>query len=568
MSVPSFTVTSPLTMRLLRRLLLLSVALILIIAGLRAAWEYRQKLAEADQHLSTIKSAELKSLANSLWEVNTEQLALQLEGMINIPGINYAAVVDEDKVVVERGQSKTKDVLVHEAALVRQHDGRPVRLGSLRIQIDLGLARSQALRAALISLGFDTGMVALVSLAIFLLTRNMISQHLTALARHFQSTRISPKESNMRELRLDKKWAGDELDILCMAVNHMQQDLASTYTQALASDQEARSQARFPEENPNPVLRVGPDGLLRFANKASRNVLTEQQCVLGLPLPEPYRVNILAALSSKAMVEFEVAHDARTFAFVARLVPPEGYVNLYGMDITLRKEAMDVVKRSLAEKEILLKEIHHRVKNNLQIISSLLFLQMEYVSLPQDKELFTESQKRIQAMALVHEELYGAQDLSSVDMRQYVPRLVERVLTSADIPVQLNCQVDKILLPVTRSIPCGLILNELVMNAVKHAFRLGNSAQAEGRLRVSLLCEGVLLVLEVEDNGPGLPEGFDITETPTLGMTLVSSLSEQLAGQISAHSTPAGALFRLEMPLGDACLTASQPPNAQAEERS
>ena len=122
MSVPSFTVTSPLTMRLLRRLLLLSVALILIIAGLRAAWEYRQKLAEADQHLSTIKSAELKSLANSLWEVNTEQLALQLEGMINIPGINYAAVVDEDKVVVERGQSKTKDVLVHEAALVRQHD--------------------------------------------------------------------------------------------------------------------------------------------------------------------------------------------------------------------------------------------------------------------------------------------------------------------------------------------------------------------------------------------------------------------------------------------------------------
>jgi len=101
-------------------------------------------------------------------------------------------------------------------------------------------------------------------------------------------------------------------------------------------------------------------------------------------------------------------------------------------------------------------------------------------------------------------------------------------------------------LPVTRSIPCGLILNELVMNAVKHAFRPGVQNSAMGVLRVSLRREDFWLVLEVEDNGPGLPPDFDISATPTLGMTLVSSLTEQLGGEVSAHNAkPSGARFRL-----------------------
>lgn len=217
-----------------------------------------------------------------------------------------------------------------------------------------------------------------------------------------------------------------------------------------------------------------------------------------------------------------------------------------------RLRAERAIAASLLEKEILLKEIHHRVKNNLQIISSLLFLQMEYVRLPEDRELFSESQKRIQAMALVHEELYGSDDLSSVEMNEYVPRLVERVLAGANIPVRVECQVDHIQLPVTRSIPCGLILNELVMNAVKHAFRPDGQSQPMGILRVGLRREDRSLVLVVEDNGPGLPQNFDISDTPTLGMTLISSLTEQLGGRISTHNASPGARFRLEIPQEDA----------------
>jgi two-component sensor histidine kinase len=547
-SIPEFTVTSPLTMRLLRRLLLLSLVLILALAGLRAWWEYRQVLSGAGQQLDRIAHTEARPLASSLWDINTEQVTLHVEGIVNLPGISYAAVVDQDRMVAERGTPQDKDVLKRTIPLTRQHEGRTVQLGQLVLQADLAQAHERALNSAYVSLAFSTGMGTMLCLAMFLLTRSMVSRHLSMAAQHFQTQRVSQGALEFRELRMNKKWAGDELDILCLAVNRMQENLASVYAQACMADQEAKSQARFPQENPNPVLRVGARGQLHFANQASQGFLSAIGADPGLPMPEPYGSIARTANATGEVQYFEAEFDGRAYAFAARPIQPDGYVNIYGMDITLRQKAMDSIQRSLAEKEILLKEIHHRVKNNLQIISSLLFLQMEYVSLPQDRELFTESQKRIQAMALVHEELYGAEDFSSVDMREYVPRLTERVLAGADIPVRLECLVDDILLPVTRSIPCGLILNELVMNAVKHAFRPRIVGRDEGFLRVSLRREPGLLVLEVQDNGPGLPQDFDITATPTLGMTLVSSLSDQLGGRVSARNDSEGATFRLEMP--------------------
>lgn len=552
MTGPAYTVTSPLTSRLLRRILLLSFVLTLLLAGVRAWWEYGQKLAEADRLLTSVEATQAKSLASSLWDVDTEHLVIQLEGMVTLSPITYAAVREHERLVAERGTPTEQNVLVREVPLVREHEGRPVHLGTLVLQADLAVARGQALRAAYLSMAHSVFMVGLVSLAIFVLTRFMISRHLAAAAEHFQTLRVNPAGGRLEVLRMDKRWAGDELDVLCLAVNTMQENLASIYAQACQAERQAKGLARFPEENPNPVLRLDQQGLLTYANKASKDFLAHMGCAVGQPLPEQYRAMAQTSLDSGEVQHFEIAFGGRIYAFVVRPVLSEGYVNLYGMDITLREEATDAIRRSLAEKEILLKEIHHRVKNNLQIISSLLFLQMEYVSLPQDRELFTESQKRIQAMALVHEELYGAEDLSSVNMRDYVPRLVERVLAGADIPIRLECQVEEVRLPVTRSIPCGLILNELVMNAVKHAFRPGApdvSGRAAGVLRVSLRREAAALVFEVEDNGPGLPPDFDIRANPTLGMTLVSSLTEQLGGEVSAHSaSPTGARFRLAIP--------------------
>lgn len=552
MTTPAFTVTAPLSLRLLRRLLLLSLALVLVLAGLRAWWEYRQVLADADAVLDTVMAAEVKPLSNSLWEMNHEQMRLHLEGVVGNDAVNYAAVMEQDNVVASVGKWKDRNTLERSTPLKHTHQGRSIELGQLVAQADLDLARGRALRAAVVSLSFSTVMGVILCLGMFLLIRSMVSRHLTEAAEHFQNLRMNPAGLTLSELRLNKKWAGDELDILCLAVNHMQENLARTYIQARLADSEAKSQARFPEENPNPVLRVGGQGQLLFANQASQGFLTAIGAIPGQPVPEPYFSMVREALASGSMPEFEIEFEGRSFAFKARPILPEGYVNLYGLDITLRKKALEDVQRSLEEKEILLKEIHHRVKNNLQIISSLLFLQMEYVRQPEDRELFSESQRRIQAMALVHEELYGAKDFASVNMSEYVPRLVERVLCGAQMPVLLECGVEDIRLPVTRSIPCGLVLNELAMNAVKHAFRpdggQGGAARERGRLWVSLRRVGGKLVLEVEDDGPGLPPGFDIAAAPSLGMTLISSLASQLSGEVAAMNSAVGALFRLTFP--------------------
>jgi|GEM_PF-3609059 Signal transduction histidine kinase len=210
-----------------------------------------------------------------------------------------------------------------------------------------------------------------------------------------------------------------------------------------------------------------------------------------------------------------------------------------------RDEAEREVRAALQEKTILLKELHHRVKNNIQIVSSLLMLQAEHVADPRDRELFEASRKRLGSMAMVHESLYASTDLSLVDMRGYVRRLVEQLLGGSDPPVRLTLELEDVRLPLVQCVPCGLLLNELVMNAMKHAF----TGAATPTLRVLLRTEGGMLELAVEDNGPGLPEGFTLGGHASLGMLLVESLTRQLHGEAAAGNVPGGgARFSLRFP--------------------
>jgi two-component sensor histidine kinase len=380
----------------------------------------------------------------------------------------------------------------------------------------------------------------------------MFSRHLTAMAGHFQTLETDDPAAGLRPLTLRKAWKGDELDVLCLAINAMQENLSRTYAKSQQAERTAESQARFPKENPNPVLRVSAEGVLTQANDASRGFIDHLGCSLGQRIPEECFAPLREALVSGRVCEMEARYEGRTFAFAVRPLPDQGYVNLYGLDVTERMQALEAVQHSLHEKEILLKEIHHRVKNNMQVISSLLFLQMEHVSNPADRELFAESQKRIQAMALVHEELYGAADLASVSMPDYVARLVERVLAGASVPVRPVFGIEAVCLPITRSIPCGLALNEMVMNAVKHGFPPGGPCAGEPVLRVELRESAGEYGLLVEDNGPGLPAGFDINATPTLGMTLLTGLAKQLGGDVTARTPPGGgASFLLRFPVSE-----------------
>jgi two-component sensor histidine kinase len=200
----------------------------------------------------------------------------------------------------------------------------------------------------------------------------------------------------------------------------------------------------------------------------------------------------------------------------------------------------------LREKVILLKEIHHRVKNNLQIINSLLYLRANGIRDADTRALFVESQNRVLAMALAHEELYRSPDLSRINMRDYVARLVDRVLASASLDVETTFDLEAVLLVPDEAIPCGLLLDELLMNAIKHAF----SKRGFGKLEVTLRISGEEFELVVADDGPGLDPFLLEGTGGGLGFIIVRGLAEQLHGKISVGSGP-GARFKLSFPLAE-----------------
>jgi two-component sensor histidine kinase len=199
-------------------------------------------------------------------------------------------------------------------------------------------------------------------------------------------------------------------------------------------------------------------------------------------------------------------------------------------EIAERIQAEERIQASLKEKEVLLKEIHHRVKNNLQIISSLLNLQGQQIEDPQIVGALRDSQNRVRSMALIHEQLYGAHDLARIDFGAYIHQLASHLFRSyrADSKVALDLKVEEINLRIDEAIPCGLILNELVSNALKHAFPDGRA----GRIQVALGVDGGQVALAVSDDGVGLPEGFDHRTSTSLGLQLVNSLVSQLDGEV------------------------------------
>ncbi|MDQ7054266.1 MAG: histidine kinase dimerization/phosphoacceptor domain -containing protein [candidate division KSB1 bacterium] len=202
-----------------------------------------------------------------------------------------------------------------------------------------------------------------------------------------------------------------------------------------------------------------------------------------------------------------------------------------GRDISERKIAEKQIQKSLAEKVVLLKEIHHRVKNNLQIISSLLNLQLKGVEDEKVWQMIQECQHRIRTIALIHEMLYQSPDLARVDFASYVRQLVNYLMASYSRLVQnihIDIDVDSVFLPVDRAIPCGLILNELLSNAIKHAFQ----GKPSGQIQLQFNRQNGWCELIMQDNGVGLHKRKNQENSGGLGMHLVQTLTEQLHGQL------------------------------------
>jgi PAS domain S-box-containing protein len=200
-------------------------------------------------------------------------------------------------------------------------------------------------------------------------------------------------------------------------------------------------------------------------------------------------------------------------------------------DITDLKKADKLIKESLKEKETLLKEIHHRVKNNLMVISSLLNLQADYVKDKASYEMFMESKNRARSMAIIHERLYQSINLREIDFAEYMRTLsMELYRTYVSNPELIKINMDLMSVPVdiNIAIPCGLILNELVSNALKHAF----PPDTKGDLNIKFHSQDGILIMEVGDDGIGFPEDIDFKDTDSLGLKLVNVLTGQIDGEI------------------------------------
>lgn len=218
------------------------------------------------------------------------------------------------------------------------------------------------------------------------------------------------------------------------------------------------------------------------------------------------------------------------------------------VDITERLRAQRHLQNALREKTVLLNEVHHRVKNNLQLVSSLLNLQATHTADPQLRAILGESQSRVRAMALTHQLLYERKDYSRIDLGDYLGRLVQLLISSyrernAHITVRKTLPSETQYLDFERVIPCGLVVNELVTNAFKHAFPDARG----GEIHIALHAADGELELVVADDGAGLPAGFDLGGVTSLGLQLVPLLVDQLGGRLTVEGKP-GTRFILRFP--------------------
>lgn len=278
-----------------------------------------------------------------------------------------------------------------------------------------------------------------------------------------------------------------------------------------------------------------------FLRKEGKNTVSE----LSVPIKTPSKIIGVLDIQSDKVNAFDESDIAAMETLCTQIANAIENARLYEhaqKEIIERKKAEKTllesekqIKASLEEKEVLLKEIHHRVKNNMQIISSLLRLQTEKIQDESLLNMFIESQHRIQSMALIHETLYRSKDLARIDFYNYLKRLISNLMLvyqkrSKDVRIDLD--IKEVFLDINRAIPCGLLVNELITNSLKHAFPDGRT----GIIAVNMFKRGGgQYSLTVQDSGVGIPAGIDLNYTETLGMQLITGLISQLNGKIELH---------------------------------
>ena len=357
-----------------------------------------------------------------------------------------------------------------------------------------------------------------------------------ALSRNYWENIYTPVQS-------DNKIIG--LTVFCIDITERQRS-------ELALKESEAKYRLLVESAKDPIYMVNRGGIVTLANKAAcqlSHLKIEDIVGKGPHDLFPGNGEKLMGVFAKILttgegveVEIPVIVDNREIWFSASLQPyinPEGNIDnvqIIARDITKIKQTQKKLKKALKDKDMLLKEIYHRVKNNLMVISSLLNIQSRYIKDKAARDVFRESQNRAKSMALIHERLYRSTDLKNIDfgayIRTFATELYHSIVSDPSL-IKLNLNVEPVMLDINTSIPLGLIVNELITNSLKHAFPDGRS----GEINIDFTHSDGTFVLSVADNGVGLPENLDFKNTDSLGLQLVNSLTDQIDGKIELDRT-------------------------------
>ena len=473
--------------RLIINILIVSSLITLFSTIYQLYTDYNRDVNLIHQRMNQIQTSYLEGIINSIWMTDLNQAKILIQGIVRLPDMRYAEIrTGNDILIMEGEKDSERDLMIFRFPLRFTHQNEKFELGELELAATLDRIYESLLDKVLVILLTQSIKTFLVSGFILLLVYWMITRHLGTMAHFAQS--IKPEKMD-KPLLLNRRKKNDELNELVDAFNGMCESLRNYYQQL---NQE-----------------------LKLRQEAETKLMEYQD-----------------------HLEEQVAQRTKDLSSTNQKLEEE---------INERIKAEKKLKASLEEKEVLLEEINHRVKNNMQIISSMIRLQFRNQTNPDLEIHLNDIQQRIQTMSLVHEKLYQSKSLSKINLPEFIRDLSGELMASYgtnETQIQLELELENINLEMGLTIPCGLIINELMTNAIKYAF----PDDTNGTLKIALRHESTNRIrLTVEDDGPGLPEGVDWQHSKGIGLRLIHILSNQIQGDYQ-FQTLDGTSFSLIFP--------------------